>query len=306
MTQRYLSRPYSPTSFPTHFPHSLQNLRPYDPSSDRGFYLQPRFVNHIDDHAISELSVFYNDVLPRSGQSTDEVGKASRPLPRVLDICSSWVSHIPLGGAQGGNTTRKPSAREIGMEVIGIGMNAAELAANPILSAWVVHDLNQEPDFASVGPLLEPGRGQAGQVVSPEDLSTPFDAVICNVSIDYLSRPLEIMSSIARALRPGGEAYMAISNRCFPTKVRPSFPVNPFLPSAIHQPSLPSVKARLKQGTTGRLTMARNVNNRPDQPRRFVLLFRRNTLRQWHPVYCSTGTATRSVIRGDRKSRHCP
>ncbi|CAD6589369.1 MAG: hypothetical protein TREMPRED_005344 [Tremellales sp. Tagirdzhanova-0007] len=219
MTQRYLSRPYSPTSFPTHFPHSLQNLRPYDPSSDRGFYLQPRFVNHIDDHAISELSVFYNDVLPRSGQSTDEVGKASRPLPRVLDICSSWVSHIPLGGAQGGNTTRKPSAREIGMEVIGIGMNAAELAANPILSAWVVHDLNQEPDFASVGPLLEPGRGQAGQVVSPEDLSTPFDAVICNVSIDYLSRPLEIMSSIARALRPGGEAYMAISNRCFPTKV---------------------------------------------------------------------------------------
>ena len=225
MTQRYLSRSYSPTSFPTHFPHSLQNLKPYDPSSDRGFYIQPRFVNHIDDHAISELSAYYNDVLPRSGSDPDAVGSGSR-LPRVLDICSSWVSHIPLG--ERGTSTRAPEASEIGMEVIGIGMNAAELAANPILSAWVVHDLNREPDFRGMRPDLKSGSAREGQVVSSEELSKPFDAVICNVSIDYLSRPLEIMASIARALRPGGQAYMAISNRCFPTKVCPHSFASPF------------------------------------------------------------------------------
>lgn len=207
MTHRYLSN-----SFPSSFPYSLSSLTPHDLTSDRAFYVQPRFVNHIDDHAISQLSQYYSDNLPRSQSS-------SSAIPRILDICSSWVSHIPLG-----STCKNPSVGEIGMEVVGIGMNEAELKANPILSGWVAHDLNQTPSFAaSLGSGLQKGKARDDSKGNKANAS--YDAVICNVSIDYLTRPLEIMQSIANVLRPGGSAYMAVSNRCFPTKVSP--PISP-------------------------------------------------------------------------------
>ena len=101
-------------------------------------------------------------------------------------------------------------------------MNEAELAANPMLEAWVVHDLNQQPDFsASLGTKASPGKAASKREQAPKNVGEEemFDAVICNVSIDYLTRPLEIMRSIATVLKPGGHAYLAISNRCFPTKV---------------------------------------------------------------------------------------
>jgi len=45
-----------------------------------------------------------------------------------------------------------------------------------------------------------------------------FDAVTCCVSIDYLTRPLEVFAEAARVLRPGGAFVCTFSNRCFPTK----------------------------------------------------------------------------------------
>ena len=44
---------------------------------------------------------------------------------------SSWVSHLP------------PEATY--RRVFGLGMNEAELARNPRLSAYLVHDLNTQP-----------------------------------------------------------------------------------------------------------------------------------------------------------------
>lgn len=164
------------TSFPSVFPYTLAELRPHD-TSDSQFYSFPRFVNHIDDGAISALNRYYGQILPPG---------------RILDICSSWVSHIPV---------------DTNKQVIGLGMNAAELAKNEILSEWVVHDLNEDPDFQSALPT---GTSESGD---------KFDAIICNVSIDYLSRPLEVMQTIRSVLKDGGFAHMAISNRCFPTKV---------------------------------------------------------------------------------------
>jgi ubiquinone/menaquinone biosynthesis C-methylase UbiE len=79
-----------------------------------------------------------------------------------------------------------------------VGMNAAELAANPMADEWLVHDLNAEP----VLPL--------------DDES--FDAVTCCVSVDYLTRPLDVFAEAARVLRPGGVLVCTFSNRCFPTK----------------------------------------------------------------------------------------
>lgn len=130
----------------------------------------------------------------------------------------------------------------------GDGMNAAELASNPVLSQWGVYDLNAHPDLVSALRYdnLKPGRatststqtqnGSSNQINSPisdsktasppsssdtrvDVESNKFDAVICNVSIDYLTSPLEIMGSIGDVLKKGGWGVMVISNRCFPTKV---------------------------------------------------------------------------------------
>jgi hypothetical protein len=102
----------------------------------------------------------------------------------VLDICSSWVSHFP------------PSKR-LG-KTAGIGMNQAELAKNPQLSEFVAKDLNLDPSF----PFAD----------------NTFDFVTCVVSVDYLTKPLEVFKEIRRVLKPGGQAIISQSNRCFPTK----------------------------------------------------------------------------------------
>jgi ubiquinone/menaquinone biosynthesis C-methylase UbiE len=77
-------------------------------------------------------------------------------------------------------------------------MNAEELAANPQLGDWSLHDLNRDPELPY------------------EDGS--LDAVLNAVSVQYLVRPLEVFASIARVLRPGGLSIVAMSHRCFPTK----------------------------------------------------------------------------------------
>jgi SAM-dependent methyltransferase len=100
----------------------------------------------------------------------------------VLDLMSSWVSHF-----------RIPPAH-----LTVLGMSAEELQANPAATVTVVHDLNADP------------------VLPFDDAS--FDAVVCCVSVDYLTRPLEVFSEVKRVLRPGGPFVCTFSNRCFPTK----------------------------------------------------------------------------------------
>lgn len=84
------------------------------------------------------------------------------------------------------------------LEVIGLGMNDAELRKNPILSRTVLQDLNIEPTI-------------------PADLK-PLQATVCVVSIDYLTKPLEALTSLRRMTVAGGTVHLIISNRCFPTK----------------------------------------------------------------------------------------
>ena len=103
---------------------------------------------------------------------------------RVLDLMSSWISHLPDGYS--------------GSRVAGLGMNAAELERNPALSDWTVHDLNADPRL----PFGE----------------AEFDAVLIAVSVQYLHRPLEVFSEIARVLDRDGICIVSFSNRCFPTK----------------------------------------------------------------------------------------
>ena len=141
-----------------------------DGGDDAAFYAPARLVTHIDDAATLALTAYYRATLPAGGV--------------LLDLMSSWVSHLP--------------PEVLFTEVIGQGMNALELRSNPRLSRSFVQDLNRTP----VLPLQ----------------SDSCDAALCCVGVQYLQRPLEVFAEIWRVLRPGAPFIVSFSNRCFPTK----------------------------------------------------------------------------------------
>ena len=146
-----------------------RDFRRFDEDDDSAFYSFPRRVVHIDDGAIAALTRLYAALVPAGG--------------RVLDLMSSWRSHLPAS---------------FGGTAIGVGLNAVEMAENPQLTAAVVHDLNREPGL----PFA----------------AATFDAVVCAVSVQYLTRPLDVFREVRRALRPGAPFVVSFSNRCFPDK----------------------------------------------------------------------------------------
>ena len=141
-----------------------------DAEEDELFYEPPRLVCHIDDGAIAALTQFYRGVLPAGGV--------------LLDLMSSWVSHLP--------------AEVSYAEVIGHGMNATELAANPRLSRWFVQNLNRDATL----PLPD----------------ASIDAAMICVSVQYLQQPVLVLREVLRVLRPGAPLVISFSNRCFWTK----------------------------------------------------------------------------------------
>ena len=144
-----------------------------DDSSDLRFYGSPRLVTHIDDAAIEAVGALYTEL------GVD--GSAGSPR-RVLDLMSSWVSHL----------------RTAPTELVVLGLNADELAANPMATERAVQDLNADPTL----PFPD----------------ASFDAVLCCVSVDYLVHPVAVLQEAARVLRPGAPVVVTFSNRCFPTK----------------------------------------------------------------------------------------
>lgn len=102
----------------------------------------------------------------------------------ILDLMSSWRSHLP---------DRLQPAR-----VTGLGLNEEEMRDNPALAEVVVHNVNRAPRL----PFADQS----------------FDAVVMTVSVQYLTRPLEVFADIGRVLRPGGPFVVTFSNRMFPTK----------------------------------------------------------------------------------------
>jgi SAM-dependent methyltransferase len=152
----------------SHLP--AEAFRRYDESPDPLFYVQPRFVTHLDEAAIAAVRQLYRELFPPGGS--------------ILDLMSSWVSHLPPEIAY--------------QRVVGLGLNQQELAANPRLDAAVVQDLN-------VDPRLPFG-------------SEEFDGAAICVSIQYLTQPAAVLREVSRVLRPGAPLVVTFSNRCFPTK----------------------------------------------------------------------------------------
>lgn len=114
---------------------------------DREFYASPRLVTHVDDGFISTLTNLYRERL--------------RPGIEVLDLMSSWVSHLP---------------KEVKFKrVVGHGLNAQELARNSQLDYFFVKDLNEDQKLE-----LE---------------SCSIDAVVCAVGVQYLQQPEKVVKS---------------------------------------------------------------------------------------------------------------
>ncbi len=106
-----------------------------------------------------------------------------KPGMRVLDLMSSVQSHLP---------------EDLHLQVDGVGLNDTEMGQNPLLAAHRVHDLNADPEI--------PGKPGG------------YDAIVCSLSFEYLTRPVEVLQSARELLRPGGQLLIGVSNRWFPTK----------------------------------------------------------------------------------------
>jgi SAM-dependent methyltransferase len=141
-----------------------------DARADSIFYHNPRFTQHLDNAALSLVENTYNRFLSDGMQ--------------VLDLMSSWQSHIPV--------------RHRLSRVVGLGLNQSELDRNHQLTESIVQDLNDEP-----------------KLPFPDDT---FDVVLCTVSVEYLIDPLAVFDQVARVLKPGGYLVVTFSNRWFSTK----------------------------------------------------------------------------------------
>jgi len=141
-----------------------------DGSPDSGFYAQPRLVSHIDRTASAVIGELYGQWIPENAC--------------LLDLMASWESHLP----DSLHTSR----------LTGLGMNADELARNPRMDDYVVHDLNADTRLPFAAET--------------------FDAVICSLSIEYLIEPFAVLAEVARVLKPGGRFIVTFSNRWFPPK----------------------------------------------------------------------------------------
>jgi SAM-dependent methyltransferase len=150
--------------------HPEDAFRRTDEAPDEEFYQSPRLVTHIDDRAIAAVTQLYRELFPAGGE--------------ILDLMSSWISHLPPEVEYG--------------RIIGLGMNEVELRRNERLDSYVVQNLN-------TNPRLPFG-------------STEFDGVGICVSIDYLTRPVEVLREVGRVLKEGAPVAITFSNRCFPTK----------------------------------------------------------------------------------------
>ena len=157
----------SDTPFPEFPPEAFAKQ---DTGDDLAFYAPPRLVTHIDEAAASALQRYYRANLPEGG--------------RLLDLMSSWVSHLP------------PDRHYA--EVVGHGMNSTELEANPRLTRWFVQNFNDDTAL----PINDHA----------------FEAAMCCVGVQYLQQPLAVFAEVRRVLVPGGPFIVSFSNRCFPTK----------------------------------------------------------------------------------------
>ncbi len=150
-------------------------LTPYqrskeDSNDDFIFYLEPRIVHHLDQGFRDRLTQLYKKQIPREAV--------------VLDLMSSWVSHLPE------NVRYK--------KVIGHGLNSKELHHNNRLDTFWIQDLNKD------------------QAIPLENASVDFCLIVAGWQ--YLQYPEELAFELKRVIRQDGKLIISFTNRAFWSK----------------------------------------------------------------------------------------
>ena len=141
-----------------------------DISDDEIFYQQPRFVHHLSDSFRNRLTSLYSEYLLNHYI--------------ILDLMSSWVSHLPS------NISYK--------KVIGHGMNEAELSSNERLDRFFVQNLNKKQNM----PI--------------EDSSVDVGLIVAGWQ--YLQYPEKVSLELSRVIKSDSLLIISFTNRAFWTK----------------------------------------------------------------------------------------
>lgn len=140
-----------------------------DERDDALFWTVPRANSFVDEAGRLTLAALYHELLPENAL--------------VLDLMAGWESHI---------------SADTPCTVTGLGLNSAELAANPWLTDYRIHDLNQDPTL----PYSD----------------AHFDAVLCAGSIEYVIHPPTLFAEVNRILKVGSPLIISFSERSYAAK----------------------------------------------------------------------------------------
>ncbi|KAI0996707.1 hypothetical protein K3495_g11476 [Podosphaera aphanis] len=158
--------------YPEKIEYKSEDFDRQEISPDISWYSYPRFVQHVDDKAESILTDYYAQKI--------------KSEHNVVDIGSSWVSHLP---------------KDLKLNsLVGYGLNKEELERNPHLTEYYVKDLNSTPSLEEIE-------------------NESVDIVLCSLCIDYLTQPIPLFQEMRRILKPGGKVHIVFNDRYFPTKV---------------------------------------------------------------------------------------
>ena len=141
-----------------------------DICDDEIFYQQPRFVHHLSDSFRNRLTSLYSEYLLNHHI--------------ILDLMSSWVSHLPS------NISYK--------KVIGHGMNETELSSNERLDRFFVQNLNKKQNM----PI--------------EDSSVDVGLIVAGWQ--YLQYPEKVSLELSRVIKSDSLLIISFTNRAFWTK----------------------------------------------------------------------------------------
>tara|TARA_Y100001968_G_scaffold243568_1_gene227455 strand:- start:344 stop:994 length:651 start_codon:yes stop_codon:yes gene_type:complete len=132
-----------------------------DISNDEIFYQQPRYVHHLSLSFRERLTKLYSKYICNHYV--------------ILDLMSSWVSHLP------------PQIKY--KKIIGHGMNKSELMANRRLDKFWVQNLNETQNMPIEDSFIDIGLIVAGwqYLQYPEKVSLELSRIIKNESLLIIS-----------------------------------------------------------------------------------------------------------------------
>ena len=149
---------------------SINDREKIDIADDKIFYKQPRYVHHLSESFRKRLTNLYSDYLQNHHV--------------ILDLMSSWVSHLPS------NISYK--------KVIGHGMNEDELGSNKRLDRFWVQNLNKTQNM----PI--------------EDSSIDVGLIVAGWQ--YLQYPEKVSLELSRIIKSESLLIISFTNRAFWTK----------------------------------------------------------------------------------------